>query len=135
VSTVTVKPLNVAHTSPLTFNSEDFYADYAQSIAQGSFAEHDFKITGSVKPQVAVPADLLNSEWNEPLVNTEGVVVTTAAVIPSLTEPEPNTKGVESVMTDIGTSKSGGSLVLVVILGIVATFGGVGLVWFLKRGK
>ena len=131
-STVTVKPSGVAHDKPLSFSSDDFYQNYEQNVSQGSFIEHDFAVTGPVEPLVTIPADLLNPEWNEPLPNTDGVVVTVAPVAPAIKEPE--VKGVEPVVSDPNPEKAG-SLLPAIILGIVATLSGVALVLFLRRGK
>ena len=133
ITTVVVKPFGVAHDKPLSFSSDDFYQNYDQNVSQGSFIEHDFAVTGPVEPLVTIPADLLNPEWNEPLLNTDGEVVTVAAVTPTIKEPE--VKGVEPAAPDRNTTEKTGSLLPVIVLAILATLSGVALVLFLRRGK
>jgi len=115
---ITVKPLGVSHSNTLSFTSEEFYTKYDQSIAKGSFVEHDFGVSQSINPPI-IPTQVLNTEWKEPVINTAGARVQLTTVTPP-SKPEPESPKTKPVMEQESSPKKGSALVLIVL--------GVGLV-------
>ena len=114
VSTVTVKPWGVAYDKPLSFSSEDFYASYDQNVAQGSFVEHDFKVSGPVKPLERLGASVLSESLPYPLETVEGESITAPVSITPST-PEPESKDTKPVIADNTPPNAGGNALLFAI--------------------
>ena len=133
MSTVTVKPWGVTYDNSLSFSSEEFYASYDQNVAQGSFVEHDFKVSGEVHPLEPVGASVLSESLPYPLETIEGQTIT-APVSTTPSAPEPESKDAKPVIADNAPAKSGGNTLLFIIpILIVMTIGVV--VVFLKSRR
>jgi hypothetical protein len=52
---ITVKAWGVTTGSPLVFTSQQFNDNYVNSLKQGYYVSHDFKLSGPVPPQPEIP--------------------------------------------------------------------------------
>ncbi len=127
---VAVEPLGVAHDNSLTFSSDDFYAVYDQSVANGSFLEHDFKISVPVQPLVSLGSSVLSESLPYPLETIEGVIIyepqqATNEVVSE--EPQPVEADNDSLKSDFN------SLLIVIPALLVIFIAGVVILIVKKR--
>ena len=124
---VTIMPLGVSYDNPLSFSSEEFYANYEQNVLIGSFMEHDFKITGEVQSLEKPGTSVLSENLPYPLETTEGDII----VDP---ESEIGLEDDELVIIDNVSSESKNNLLLIIIpVALIATIGVI--IILIKRKK
>ena len=114
-STIKIEPLGVAHETPLTFRTEDFYKNIEENIARGYFAEHDFKETEWVERAV-IPTNVIDESTTMPLIGVDenGNIDDFSLVV-----EEAEIEEVQETITpveEVPPQKKGGSSIIVILL-------------------